>query len=406
MTQQKSARLVSLASEQLLLPKEELWRAAQRSKQYKIGIPNSVPNIDFRVPLTPQSVELLVSNGHEVFLESGAGEGASYSDKDFSDAGAIICRTPQEVYLSDIIVKLSPFTREETELLRGNQLLMSPLYITFQCQESIRRLMRKRVTAVGFEYMKDEHGIFPVTKIISEIMGNTSFVVASEYLSTARGGKGVMLGSVTGISPTEVVIIGSGTAAEFAARSALGMGATVKVFDDSIYKLMNLQERLGQRIFTSVFHPGAMDKALRSADVVIGALKMNEVSKIVIPEDMVKNMKDGSVIIDLNIIQGGSFETSRLTNLKKPTYKEHGVIHYCVPNITSLVARTSSIAVSNILTPIILDIGRAGSVNRYIKTNQGFCEGIYVYNGILTNHDVGDLLNIPVKDINLLLAAF
>jgi alanine dehydrogenase len=266
--------------------------------------------------------------------------------------------------------------------------------------------MRKKITATGFEYMKDEHDIFPVSHIISEIMGNISMVVASEYLSTSRNGKGVMLGNITGISPTEVVIIGSGTTAEFATRTALGLGAVVKIFDDSIFKLINIQKRFSQRIFTSVFHPKALHKALKSADVVIGALSMNEVPKTIVPEEMVKDMKYNSVIIDLNIIQGGCFETSRLTNLKKPTYIKHGVIHYCVPNITSRVARTASIAISNILSPKLLDLGRSGSINQYIKSNKGFRDGIYVFNGILTNNDVGNVLNIPAKDINLLLAAF
>jgi alanine dehydrogenase len=280
------------------------------------------------------------------------------------------------------------------------------LYITLQTQETIRQLMRKKVTAVGFEYMKDEDGIHPVERIFSEIMGNTSMIVASEYLSTATKGKGVLLGSVTGISPTEVVIIGSGTAAQFAAQTALALGATVKVFDDSISKLANFQSRLGRQVFTSVLYPKALKKALRTAEVVIGALCMNEVPQMIVTEDMVEGMKENSVIIDLNIIQGGCIETSRITNLKKPTYIQHGVIHYCVPNITSRVARTSSIAISNILTPVLLDIGQSGGINQYVKNNPGFCEGIYVFNGILTNKDIGNQLGIPFTDINLLLAAF
>jgi alanine dehydrogenase len=403
--QRSSSKLASLANEQLL-PQEELYQLANKDRRFKIGLPNTVHDIEYRIPLTPQAVELLTNNGHEVFIESKAGIEASYSDKDFSEAGAVICQSREEVYQSDILIKMSPFTHKESMLLKGGQLLLSPLYITFQCQETIRNLMRKRITATGFEYMKDEHDIFPVSHIISELMGNTAMIVASEYLSTSRNGKGVLLGSVTGISPTEIVILGSGTAAECATRIAIGLGAVVKIFDDSIYKLMNIQKRFGQRIFTSVFHPKALHKALKSADVVIGALSMNEVPKIVVPEDMVKEMKDNSIIIDLNIIQGGCFETSRLTNLKKPTYTKYGVIHYCVPNITSRVARTASIAISNILTPKLLDLGRSGSINQYIKNNKGFQEGIYVYNGILTNHDVGNMLNIPAKDINLLLAAF
>jgi len=405
MIQRKSAKMSSLANPDLL-PKEQLLIPQKKSMKLSIGIPNVVPDVEFRIPLTPQAVELLVSNGHDIFIEKGAGEGSSYSDHAYAECGAVICETKAEVLQSDVIVKMSAFTLEEAKLLKGNQLLLSPLYITFQSQETVRKLMQKRVTAIGFEYMKDEHGIFPVTRILSEIMGNAAIFVASDYLSTFRDGKGVILGGITGISPTEVVIIGSGTAAEFAARNALGLGAVVKVFDDSIHKLMRFQERLGQRVFTSVFHPKALKKALKSADVAIGALSMNEVPKIIVPETMVENMKNGSVIIDLNIIQGGCFETSRITNLKKPVFNKHGVIHYCVPNISSRMARTTSISVSNIIAPILLNMGRSGSLKQYIRNNQGFCEGIYVFNGILTNHDLGNILDIPVKDINLLLAAF
>ena len=405
MNQRKGGKLSTLANDQLL-PREELYKRSPRNIKLNIGIPDNSASIEYCVPLTPQSVEVLVHNGHDVFVETGAGKEANYSDQAYSDCGAVICRSAAEIFQCDIILKMAPFTHEETELMKGNQLLLSPLYLTLQTQESVRRLMRKKVTAVGFEYMKDENGIFPVERIFSEIMGNTSMIVASEYLSTARNGKGVILGSVTGISPTEVVILGSGTAAEFAARTALALGATVKVFDDSISKLVDFQSRLGARVFTSVFHPKALRKAMKTAEVVIGALSMNEVPKMIVPEEMVGGMKENSIIIDLNIIQGGCIETSRITNHKKPTYIEHGVIHYCVPNITSRVARTTSIAVSNILAPMLLEIGESGGLNQYVKTNRGCCEGIYVFNGVLTNQDIGAVLNIPVTDINLLMAAF
>jgi alanine dehydrogenase len=398
-------RLATLAKKQLL-PLEELIKQHPRNVKLSIGIPDNSSSVEYCVPITPQSVELFVNNGHDVFIQTGAGDNTNYSDKAYSDAGGVICKSAGEVYQCDIIIKMSPFTSEETDMMKGNQLIMSPLYITLQTQESIRQLMRKKVTAVGFEYMKDEDGIHPVERIFSEIMGNTAMIVASEYLSTATKGKGVLLGSVTGISPTEVVIIGSGTAAQFAARTALALGATVKVFDDSISKLAKFQLGLGQQVFTSVLYPKALKKALRTAEVLIGALCMNEVPQMIVTEDMVEGMKENSVIIDLNIIQGGCIETSRITNLKKPTYIEHGVIHYCVPNITSRVARTSSIAISNILTPVLLDIGQSGGVNQFVKNNPGFCEGIYVFNGILTNKDIGNQLNIPFTDINLLLAAF
>jgi len=405
MNQRRVGRVATLPEAQLI-PREELFKPGKRNIKLNIGIPDNASAIEYRIPLTPQSVELLVSNGHEVFIQSGAGKTANYSDKQYAEAGAVICKTPEEVFRCDIVLKMSPFTEEEAEWMRGNQLLFSPVYITLMTQESVKRLMRKKVTAVGYEFITDEHGIYPFVQVSSEIAGNVAMIVASEYLSSARNGKGVILGSVTGIAPTEVVILGSGKVAEFAARTALAFGAEVKVFDDSIYKLMDLQARLGQRIFTSVFHPKALRKALRTAEVAIGALPVNQVPKLIVPEEMVQGMKENSVIIDLNVIQGGCFETSRITNLKKPTYIEHGVIHYCVPNITSRVARTASIALSNIIAPTLLEIGESGGVNSYIKGNNGFREGIYLYNGILTNHDIGQLTALPDTDINLLLAAF
>ncbi|MCX6228949.1 MAG: alanine dehydrogenase [Bacteroidia bacterium] len=405
MNQRKDSKLSTLANDQLL-PREELYKRSPRNVKLSIGIPNNSASMEYSVPLTPQSVEVLVHSGHDVFIEKGAGQEANYSDRAYSDSGAVICQTAAEVFQCDIILKMAPFTQEESQLMKGTQLLLSPLYLSMQTQDSVRCLMRKKVTAVSFEYMKDEYGLFPVEQIFSEIMGNTSMIVASEYLSTARNGKGVILGSITGISPTEVIILGTGTAAEHAARTARAFGATVKIFDDSISKLMDFQSRLGERVFTSVFHPKALRKAMKTAEVLIGALSMNEVPKMVVPEEMVEGMKENSVIIDLNIIQGGCIETSRITNHKKPVYVKHGVIHYCVPNITSRVARTTSIAVSNILTPMLIEIAQSGGVNHYVKSNRGFCEGIYVYNGVLTNPDIGAVLNIPVTDINLLMAAF
>ena len=405
MNQRKDSKLSTLANDQLL-PREELYKRSPRNVKLSIGIPNNSASMEYSVPLTPQSVEVLVHSGHDVFIEKGAGQEANYSDRLYSDSGAVICQTAAEVFQCDIILKMAPFTQEESQLMKGTQLLLSPLYLSMQTQDSVRCLMRKKVTAVSFEYMKDEYGLFPVEQIFSEIMGNTSMIVASEYLSTARNGKGVILGSITGISPTEVIILGTGTAAEHAARTARAFGATVKIFDDSISKLMDFQSRLGERVFTSVFHPKALRKAMKTAEVLIGALSMNEVPKMVVPEEMVEGMKENSVIIDLNIIQGGCIETSRITNHKKPVYVKHGVIHYCVPNITSRVARTTSIAVSNILTPMLIEIAQSGGVNHYVKSNRGFCEGIYVYNGVLTNPDIGAVLNIPVTDINLLMAAF
>ena len=396
---------ISVWTKEQLIPKEELYKPFKRNIKLSIGFPGTGHVVEFRVPLTPQSVEVLVTSGHNVFVQKGAGKDANYSDRAYAEAGAVICPDAAEIFQCDIVLKMAPFTSDEIDLMRGNQLLFSPVYLSLMTSELVRKLMRKKVTAIGFEYLKDEHGILPMVQISSEIVGNIAMVVASELLSSING-KGVILGEVTGVAPSEVVILGSGTVAEQAARTAMSFGAVVRVFDDSIYKLMNLKARLGQHLSTSVFHPKALRKALRTAEVVLGAMPMNEVPNMIVPEDMVMGMKENSVIIDLNIIQGGCFETSRITTLKNPTYKEHGVIHYCVPNLESRVARTASIAASNIFTPILLGIGQSGGVNEYIKGNRGFCEGVWLLNGILTNRDISKMLSISDTDINLLLGAF
>ncbi|MCE1197344.1 MAG: alanine dehydrogenase [Marinilabiliales bacterium] len=402
---QRKEEGVSVWTKEKLIPKEELYKPGKKNVKLSIGIPDVGSIVEFRVPLTPQSVEVLVANGHNVFVQKGAGREANYSDRAYAESGAVICENAAEIFQCDILLKMAPFTCDETEMMRGNQLLFSPVYLSFVTSDFVRKLMRKKVTAIGFEYLKDDEGVFPLVQISSEIIGNIALVVASELLSSIHG-KGVILGEVTGVAPSEVVILGSGTIAEQAARTAMSLGAVVKVFDDSIHKLMNLKARLGQHLSTSVFHPKALRKALKTAEVVLGAMPMNEVPNLIVPEEMVEGMKENSVIIDLNIIQGGCFETSRITTLKNPTFKEHGVIHCCVPNLESRVARTASIAASNIFTPILLGIGQSGGVTEYIKGNRGFCEGVYMLNGILTNRDIARTLSISDTDINLLLGAF
>ena len=241
---------------------------------------------------------------------------------------------------------------------------------------------------------------------MSQIAGVTSITIVSEYLSKSRNGKGVLFGEVTGVTPAELVIIGTSTAAEYAARAALGLGIFVKVFDTSVYELSRLEEKLGRRIFTSVFYPKVLKKALVSADAVIGAMPFNSPPKFKVSEGLVKQMKEGSVIIDLNVSQGGCFETSQCTDFIKPTYVKHGVIHYCVPNSPAMVARTASISLSNILIPILLSVADCGGMDNFIKISRGFRKGVYIYHGILINPDVGKMFNIQAKDINLLLAIF
>jgi len=393
-------------SQTLLLPKEEMLEIQRREKKIVIGIPSDLSKVEYRVPLTPQAVELLVSYGHEIHIETGAGSLASYSDREFSEAGAKIKEKREEILQCDIIVRVAPFNDSEIEMLRGNQVIISYLQIQSYCKTSIEKLMQKKVTCIAYEYLESEDGYLPFVHQMSQISGITAITIASGYLSNSGGGKGVLFGDVTGITPAELVIIGSGTAAEFAARAALGLGVVVKVFDNSVEDLSRLVERLGRRIFTSVLYPRVLKKALISADAVIGAMPFNAAPRFRVSEELVQNMKEGAIIIDLNISQGGCFETSRLTDLNDPVFRKHGVIHYCVPNVPALVARTASISLSNILITTLMAISDSGGIDHYIKSSRGFRKGVYLYHGILTNIDVGHFFNIPVKDIDLLLAAF
>lgn len=406
MSSREKSKESSLISKTMLMPQEEMLEIRKRGQKIKIGIPSDFSKVEYRVPLTPQAVDLLVSYGHEILIETNAGKSASYSDKAYAEKGAVIVENSSEIFQCDIILRISPFSNEEIDLLRGNQVIISSMQPHAHCRETIQKMMQKKVTAIAFEYLENEDGFMPFVHQMSQIAGVTSITVASEYLSKSRNGKGVLFGEVTGVTPAELVIIGTSTAAEYAARAALGLGIFVKVFDTSVYELSKLEEKLGRRIFTSVFYPKVLQKALVSADVVIGAMSFNSTLKFKVSEELVKQMKEGSVIIDLNVSQGGCFETSECTDFNKPTFVKHGVVHYCVPNSPALVARTASISMSNILIPVLLSISDDGGVNNYIKTSKGFRKGVYIYHGILTNRDIGNLFNIPAKEIDLLLAIF
>jgi alanine dehydrogenase len=390
-----------------LLPQEEMLELGKKQKKLIIGLPKENEVIESRVSLTPEAVELLVNNGHEVLIESNAGKAANYSDKDYSERGGFILSDKKSIYQAEIILKVAPLTLEEIGLLRGQQTIISSLLLINQTEDYIKNLMAQKVTAIAFENIKDEHDCYPVMRSMSAISGITSILIAAEYLSNVRDGKGVLLGSVTGITPTEVVIIGAGTAAEFAVRAAYGLGAFVKVFDNSVNSLVELQNNLGLRLHTSVFHPQVLAKALKSADVLIGARQSIENGpRFYVTEEMVKGMKKGSVIVDISIATGGCIETSECRTQLDPVYTKHNVIHYCIPNLPSHVARTSSIALSNVFLPLLLQMAESGGIIQQLKQDIGLRHGVCIFNGILTNQFIGNYFNIPSKDIDLLMAAF
>lgn len=398
--------LKSLAKEALLMPQEKLQRVGAKSKQLFIGIPKETSFQENRVALVPEAVSLLVSNGHRVMIESNAGKNSNFSDRDYSEVGAEIAYDVNEVFKANIIVKVTPPTMEEIEMMPGNQTLFSALQLSVHPKNTLQKLMAKKITAIAWDFIQDDDGIFPIVRSMGELAGTQAISIASYYLTNQNGGRGVILGGIAGVSPTEVVIIGAGTVSEYATRSALGLGASVKVFDNSIYRLRRLQSDLDSRVWTSVINPKVLEKALMRADVVIGALRSkNGKTPCVVTEEMVEKMKEGSVIVDVSIDQGGCFATSRATNHNNPVYREHGVIHYCVPNIASSVPRTSSFALSNIFAPLLIQIGEEGGIAQMIKNECGFRHGVYVLKGALTSKTLGDAFGLPHKNIELLIAA-
>ncbi len=401
-----TSKSISFENE-FMMPQEEVLEKVKKNKKFIIGIPKETDKNESRIGLTPFGVEQLVNNGHKVLLEKDAGIKANFTDLEYTECGATISNNKSDIFQCDIILKISPLQNDEIEALRGNQIIISSLHIAQQKSSYFRKLMHKRVTAMAFEYIKDNDECFPVVRSMSEIAGSTSILIASEYLSNVHSGKGEMLGGITGVNPSEVIILGAGTAGEFAARTAYGLGALVKVFDSSTYKLRRLQDNIGYRIYTSLIQPRIMAKALRSADVVVGALHYFDNDRpFIVTEEMVRNMKKNSVIVDISIDHGGCFETSKITTHSKPTFTKHGVIHYCVSNIPARVSRTASYAISNFFTPFLLNLSRAGSIKQAIKESAGVRNGVYIYNGILTKDYIGNRFNIPSRDINLLIVAF
>lgn len=401
-----SGRMSGTITKQWFLCQEKEVFSDRKQKRLVIGIPNEIAKAENRICLTPESVHILVCMGHEIIIQRGAGENAHYTDSEYADAGAMIVETAGEVYTADIVIKATSVSVADTVCMHEKQVILSPLKLCDMRKEAITEMMQKKITAVGFDILKDEDGLFPVVRIMSEIAGNSAIMIASEYLNNSRGGKGIILGGISGITPTEIVILGAGTLGEFAARTALGLGATVKVFDHSVARLRHLSEVLGQRVYTSVFHKPVLDRVLASADVLIGAMRcFDNANNTVVTEEQVKLMKKGAVIVDMSIDHGGCIETSGPTTHEKPIYTYEGVIHYCVPNVLSRVARTASIAYSNVFLPLLQKVAWEGGFANAIRLNAGLREGVYLYNGILTKGVIADKYGLISRDIDLLIAA-
>lgn len=388
------------------MPKEEQLETTVMNRRITIGVASDRHEAEKRVALTPESVNLLVENQNEVIVQKGAGLAANYTDKDYSENGAIISDSPAMVYSSDVVIKVSPFTEKEAEYLKGNQAILSCLNVFQISEDTLRTLIRKKVTAIAFEKIRDGNGELPFIESMSEIAGISSMQIASEYLSNLHGGKGVLLGGVAGVTPSEVVIIGANTAGEAAARAALGLGSIVRIFDSSLPRLRRFQNILGQRLQTSVFHPQVLKKALKSADVLIGAMELEEMRPVYhVSEEMIRTMKKGAIVIDLSST-GGCIETTECRDHKDPVYERAGIMHYSAWNLPSRVSRTASIALSNIFTPLLQNMAESGGMNHFLKYEQGVRKGAYLYNGILTSASLGLKFGIISKDLDLLITAF
>ena len=386
-----------------LLPQEEKLEILKQKGDLFIGIPKETSFQEKRVCLTPDAVSALVNNGHRVLMESDAGNGAHFRDRAYSDAGAEITKDKAKVFSCPIILKVEPPSLEEIKLINPQTILISALQLKTQQKSYFETLASKRITAIGFEFIRDEDGMYPAVRQLSEIAGTASVLIAAELLSNVNEGNGLMLGNISGVPPTEVVIIGAGTVGEFAARSAIGLGANIKVFDASISKLRKLQTNLGQTIYTSTLQPKNLLKALKRCDVAIGAVRGKNRSPVIVTETMVEAMKNDALIIDVSIDMGGCFETSEITSHDKPTYKKHGVHHYCVPNIPSRYSRSASVAISNIFTPYLLEIAESGGIENALRFDRGLKNGLYFYHGILTNKSIADWFGLDYSDANLLI---
>ena len=386
---------------------EETLDIKPKGTKLFIGMPKETSFNENRIALSPESVGVLVANGHRVLIETKAGLGASYTDKDYSEAGAEIAYDKKAVFTCDVLVKSAPVSESDCELLKFNQCIISPIHITVMKREILQKMMEKKITALSFENLKDDTGHNPIVRSMSEIAGSAVMLIAGQYLSNANNGKGVLVGGISGIPPTKVIIIGAGIVGEYAARTALAMGASVKIFDNSIYKLKRLQNNIGGRLWTSVLEPKILAKQLKTCDVAVGALCSSNGGRtaVVVSDAMVSNMRPGTVIVDVSIDRGGCFETSEVTSHEDPIFKKYDVIHYCVPNIPSGFARTASQAISNVLMPLLLETADDGGIDNMVWYKINIRSGIYMFKGALTNFYLSERFNLKYTDLNLLIAS-
>ncbi len=399
--------LQGLSIEHGLLTMEKPARLGDAERSLRIAVPREVSNEERRVALAPGGVGALVANGHEVFVEVDAGTQAHFTDKEYAEAGGEMVHSAVDLYnKAELVVKVGPPSDEELSYLHEKQILVSALHLGGTSPEFLKRLMNLGITGIGFEFIRDSDGTLPIVRMMHEIMGSMSVQIAGRYLESGGGGKGVMLGGISGVPPSTVLILGAGVVGEWAARTALGFGAHVIVLDSDLGSLRALEHYLDRRITTAMATEQYIRGAVRSADVIIGAMmSAGSRSPVLVTEDMVSTMRSGSVIVDAVIDQGGCIETSRPTTHSHPTFRKHDVIHYCVPNMPSNAARTATYALTNVLVPYLINIGDVGSINEALWRDVGLRNGTYVYRRHLTKKTLATMFGMPHRDIELLIAS-
>jgi alanine dehydrogenase len=339
-------------------------------------------------------------------IEHDAGKMCGFYDHHYSEAGAEITKNTEEVFQANIVIKVAPPTLFEIELMQHGNHLISPIHMPSISKEYLYALMKKKIKAIAYEFIRDDLKYYPFVSAMSEIAGSSAILIGAELLSNVHNGKGILLGGISGVPSSKVVIIGAGVVGTHAARAAIGLGAQITVFDNDVHRLAQLQNNIGQRVFNSVISPEILKRELAQADLVLGAIhSVNGRTPMIVTEEMVASMKSGSVIIDISIDQGGCFETSEMTTLKNPTFVKHEVIHYCVPNIPSRVAKTASYAFSHLLTPILFKANENGGLENYIRMDRGLCKGVYTFNGHLTHNGLAQIFEIKYTNLDLIFSA-
>lgn len=377
------------------------------ARSLKIGLPKETSFDERRLSLTPGGVSILTANGHEVFIEKNAGADAHFSNQDYTDAGAEISYSAEDLFKhSEMIVKVAPPTQTELEWMQPNQILLSALHLGHINHEFLHQLIEKKICAIGYEFIKSQDAQFPIVRMMHEITGSMAVQIAAHYLENYSDGQGIMLGGISGIPPATVAILGAGITGEYAARTALGYGAQVFVMDNNLTQLRRLENALDRRIITATANHQYLSTALESADVVIGAaMTEGERAPCWVTDPMVQSMKSGSVIVDTVIDQGGCISSSEPTTHSNPVFKKYDVVHYCVPNIPSNVAKTATYALNNVIVPYLIEIGDAGGIHDCLWKNTDLRNGTYVYKKHLTQKSLADQFNIPYRDIEMLIAS-